>query len=424
MKIPGTAIILLALITVLAGGFAEGPDDMTLPRIKAKMSQNYTRLPNYTCLQVIDEFRGRESDEMEKPVRQLRLELGFINGQDRFARPGGATFDGKPLMEVAPSGAIGAGSFAAPTRSVFLSQATKFTFVAEENCGGRACFRFDFAASAEDSKHHFAVGASGGRVPYHGQVLVEADTLDPVRLEFIIDELPPVVKIDSATTVIEYEKLQIKGREFILPRRATVTMADRSGHKIRNETVLSDFLEHPAPEGMIRAGANPAGETDLAGNVADLPAGLRLQLVLDAELDPDKSMPGDPIQATVSSNAKQGDEIVAPKGAVAHGRLVVFQESSQDKSYRMIGVIFDRLVFDEQEVRLAANVQGVELAKGDNVTEVMGFVGARRSATLMESAQPMRQANVTSQDRSVAFFLVKKKEVKKIKGVKITLETR
>ncbi len=91
---------------------------MTLLRIKAKMAQNNSRLPDFTCLQTIEQFRvqRKKDTETEKHLGRLRLEVGFINGRDSFAWPGSDPFEGESLAEVVPAGSIGAGTFAASVR--------------------------------------------------------------------------------------------------------------------------------------------------------------------------------------------------------------------------------------------------------------------------------------------------------------------
>jgi hypothetical protein len=410
-------------------GHAEEPNEMTLPRIKAKMTQNYGRLPNFTCLQTIEQFRvqRKKDKETEKHLGRLRLEVGYINGRDSFAFPGGGPFEGKSLAEVVPAGSIGAGTFGAPVRSVFLSSAPVFTYAGEEDCGGQRCYRYDYETAAEKSKYVMSVGGAGGRVPYHGWFLVDAESLRPLRMELVADELPQGFSIASATTALEFGSVSLNDADFILPTAAKVRMVDPKGNEVRNETLLTEYLPHPRPAGVVRKG----GIAELASTAANtaretLPDGLRLTLILQTKFESGSTSVGDEVTAAVASKVKHGGSVVVPEGAVAHGHLVILQPVPGKGNYLAVGVEFDWLEAADKEFALSAHVEEVDFAggKGSNVKEVMGMVGARRVPSYIDSAETMTHAQLTGQSPGTAVFYVKEKDLDKVKGVKIKYRTQ
>ncbi len=93
------SIVILFLLSGATGGAQVSPPPAVpsrdqssqrqlLSQIKAKMADNLSRLPNYTCLQTIE--RSHRDARKKRFERQdlVRLEVALVGGRELFAWPG------------------------------------------------------------------------------------------------------------------------------------------------------------------------------------------------------------------------------------------------------------------------------------------------------------------------------------------------
>ncbi len=124
-------------------------------------------------------------------------------------------------------GAISAGEFGSGLNHIFNPQAhTVFTWSRMANLHGRRAYVFGFHVPREAG---IAViyKNSGQRivVPYAGQVAVDANTLNVMRITSKLD-LPVNFPIQMGETTVEYRPVQIAGKSYNLPYRSEVRMKD------------------------------------------------------------------------------------------------------------------------------------------------------------------------------------------------------
>ena len=101
-----------------------------------------TRLPNYTCLQTSSvPGDSRESDQL---IDLVRLEVALVdNGVVRLARF--KEIQDTEIIDLVKGGAIGNGNFALHAKSVFQTNAPRFTYVGEQIRDDRQkALRWDF----------------------------------------------------------------------------------------------------------------------------------------------------------------------------------------------------------------------------------------------------------------------------------------
>lgn len=116
------------LLLVRAAGQPLAPETLLLARIKQHMAQVLTRQPNYTCLETIERSTRSGRGRKLQLVDALHLEVAVVDGKELFSWPGEREFKERDLRELAPTGAIGNGSFALHARSVFMSGTPLITY--------------------------------------------------------------------------------------------------------------------------------------------------------------------------------------------------------------------------------------------------------------------------------------------------------
>src|ERR1700736_5530437 len=168
------------------------PQVLLLSRLKAKAAENLRRLPNYTCTQTIERARRAPKARRFETLDTLRLEVALVEGRELFSWPGAGKFEERGIGEiVGPGAAIGNGSFALHARSVFLSRPPKFTPVGDTILNGQHTVRYDYRVPQMLSGFQIRVGDHQALVEYHGSFWVDAETLDLIRLEVHVDDIPP-----------------------------------------------------------------------------------------------------------------------------------------------------------------------------------------------------------------------------------------
>src|SRR5882724_5397733 len=127
-----SAIFLLSLSL-----FAQAPaDNDLLARIRVKVKQNLTRLPDYTCIEAIERFTRSKPTDRFATTDKIRLEVAYVHGQELFGWPGAAKIE-EPDITKLVSGAIGNGDFAILPESIFFTPSAKFNFAGETNLDGK-----------------------------------------------------------------------------------------------------------------------------------------------------------------------------------------------------------------------------------------------------------------------------------------------
>src|SRR4029077_1606714 len=96
----------------------EDPEAL-LQRIRSRMAENLSQLPNYTCHEVIDRLIRRASSGSFEHRDQVELEVAFIGTREFFAKPGEERFQGQPIHEIVRGGTISSGAFGSGAAAIF-----------------------------------------------------------------------------------------------------------------------------------------------------------------------------------------------------------------------------------------------------------------------------------------------------------------
>jgi len=311
----------LLLILLSAAPFLPAQDADLLPRIRGKMADILLRQPNYTCTETIE--RTSQTPGGRSILDDtLRLEVALVDGKEMFAWPGSKQFEDHDLRELVTTGMFGNGNFAIYARILFLSDVAKVEDRGETQWNGGPARRYDFRVSRSTGGHRLRVDNREAVVGFHGSFYADPVTLDVRRVEVVAEDIPADLGVTASETTVDYSRLRIGDEEFLLPVSSTVMMAlpdEVSRNSIRfadcrrftGESTLS-FNDPVLTE--VSAPAEHAVEVAI-------PAGLTLQLQMP-DLDLTHTAVGDPIRATLQSDLRNRRQLLAPKGSVAHGRIV------------------------------------------------------------------------------------------------------
>jgi hypothetical protein len=85
-------------------------------------------------------------------------------------------------------------------------------------------------------------------------------------------------------------------------------------------------------------------------NPSSIPAGIVVRIALLSRINGEASFAGDAIEGEITEPLRSGDgRILAPQGALVHGRIVRLEQSLQPSHYFTLGLRFDTLRVDGRE---------------------------------------------------------------------------
>lgn len=309
-----------------------------LTRIKIRMAENLTRLPNYTCLQTIERTRRRAGGSKFEPLDRVRLEVALVEGKEVFGWPGGDKIAESKITNLV-SGTIGNGDFALFLKSIFLGPGAVFRYQGEMSMDGRRAIRFDYVVPLLASGYHLRVPPREALVPYHGSFWVQPESLDLMRLELAVDAIPPYLGLAAASDAMDYRRIDIGGSSFLLPQRSELDMTDLNGREHRNRTRFTECRQFTG-ESTLKFGDATDGTLEAqsaAVKTIELPNDFEGDFSLLTPIDSATSAVGDLFLAKLVRDVRMAQQPVVPKGAELRGRITRL-ERADDRNSLVVAV--------------------------------------------------------------------------------------
>jgi hypothetical protein len=295
--------------------------------IRAQMVENLRRQPNYTCLETLDRSTkyARGPDTWDR----ARLEVALVDGKEVFAWPGSDRFEHTDPSDLIPGGTTSNGSFALHAANIFRSGIARFRRTGEETVGNRTLSQYEYRVPREESgrnnwnlmseNRHATVGA-------HGTFLVDPVNRDVLRLEVIADDIPSEIGMTSVVDRVDYERVHIGDEQFLLPVAGELAIV-APGRENRNVTRFTDCRQFGAQSTIVfdeEVAESPSAKNSRGGARQELhlPGDLLLKLALLEEIDWEQAAAGDRLRAELREAVRRGERVLAPKGAVASGRIL------------------------------------------------------------------------------------------------------
>jgi len=320
-----------------------GPDAL-LARIQAKAGENLQRMPDYVCVQTVDRAHRSTAKEAFKTLDTLRLQVALIGNREQYAWLDARKFDDRELRDLVGRGAIGTGNFALHAKHVFQPRVAEFKVRGEVTHQGRRALRYDYEVPWDNSSYRIRNPPHEEVVPFRGSFLVDAETLDLLRLEVTSDEIPPELGLDRVSTTLEYERAKIGALECLLPKSSELTLVALDGSESRNRTKLGDCRQYTT-ESKLSFEAPPADTTVPVESAEppDLQARMTMELSLESDIALATAGVGDPLRAVLVRPLRDGERVLAPAGSVALGNIVRLEKQGQPFDHYEIALEFHTL---------------------------------------------------------------------------------
>jgi hypothetical protein len=224
---------------LLAGSAAaQTADDRAgLAAFQTKTANYLQNLPNYTCKQRIQSFRGSGKGPLlliEHHEREVAVVYGremYLQGKDgAFAAPDAAPRVGSELTS--------SGEFAGHLHSLFLYRTMILDPTSQKatRVGRRRALRYDFRLPYNLSQWAIEVGTKREILAGKGVLWFDQKSLDLLRLRLMADEgIPPSLPIRSIEMEINLVRKRIGASDTLLPAVASVQLHFFNGEVQKNQ---------------------------------------------------------------------------------------------------------------------------------------------------------------------------------------------
>jgi hypothetical protein len=220
-------------------------------------------LPDFICTQTVRRFESWNGKPSWDLKDTLVVKLSYFDHVENYQL---TTINGHTAKVGYESlrGAVTEGEFASMLINVFDPGAhTEFWWDHWTTLRGRPAQVFRFQIQQKNSRYRMDYGLEGltrqsAVAGQHGFVYVDRDTSRIVRVIAEADSLPPDFPVQSSTTVLDYDFVDIGGQKFLLPLHADARMGtiqlrtrnvmDFSGYrKFAGESTISFDVKDPEP---------------------------------------------------------------------------------------------------------------------------------------------------------------------------------
>jgi hypothetical protein len=253
------AILLTIGMAFAAGKTGHEDPDTLLQKIQNRTAEYLSQLPHYTCHEVISRLVRRGSTWIRRDT--VEIEVAFIGHEEFFARSGEDHFDEKIIDRVVPNGTIGNGVFGSVVQIVFTPKVAEFQYAGTGKKEGHQTVRFNFKVPLDKSQFLVKHGGAESLAPYEGSVWVDAETLDLVRVDLQVKQIPRYVGLRWIEETMHYDVMRIGDTPVLLPRKSELVVTDDEGNYGLNLVELQQCREFKS-DSIVKYGPPLEGSAD------------------------------------------------------------------------------------------------------------------------------------------------------------------
>jgi hypothetical protein len=283
------------------------------------MRDYLARLPDYTCRVTLERSTRRNSHARFTPSDRIRLEVAYTGGQELYSWPGDDRFEGGIEDLLSGHGMVSNGSYALHMRNLFVRAVATFAAPRMERCEARPCLRVDFDIPASLSGYSVSAGGGSAPAPLTGTAWFDPDSLDIVRLEVRVENIPSSVRIAATRETTLYTHAAIGDTDFVLPASSELFLRDRDGSEARNRSTFDRYRRYTGTSTVFYEPAAPDApqQSSRAPKPAPPPLVRDLTATLDSALTEDTAI-GDQVPVTTRDGTHLTARVTAMRNLRNH----------------------------------------------------------------------------------------------------------
>lgn len=214
-----------------------------LASVRRYAEQYVTNLPNFTCIQVTEQFESGVKPNKWRKGDTIATKLVFSQGKEQRTLE---SVNNKQVrldkVRSLKQPLVTEGEFGVLLGNIFEALSdTEFKWRRWEDLNGKNLIVFDYSIDKEHSGLRLGISEQvEAVVPYSGSVYADPATGAVWRVTQNITEIPVEVQTKSSSTEIDYQEQTIGGNQYLLPFHASVNL-DTGLRHIRNEMTFRDY---------------------------------------------------------------------------------------------------------------------------------------------------------------------------------------
>lgn len=214
----------------------------------ARNSLNYAAsLPDFICTETVRRFEDAKLKEKQNWELKdtLTLKLGYFSHVEDYKL---VAINGKPTYRTYEEvgGAVSQGEFGSLLISIFRgAPRDRFAWDHWTTLRRRPTMVYAFRVKLEHATYNIHFEAAGYQpvtvlTGQHGFVYIDHVTKQVVRVYMEADDIPDDFPVTSVTTMLDYDFVDVGGRQFLLPLSALVRMGTHR-MQMRNEVAFEQY---------------------------------------------------------------------------------------------------------------------------------------------------------------------------------------
>lgn len=229
-------------------------DDAAAAALIEQVRQNaiqYTnRLPDFLCLQVTRRYVDFGTKGYWQSADTIQARVAFNDHRESYQVVAVNNIPVERSLE-SLGGAVSTGEFGSMLRELFAPETeAAFHMLEPASLRGRPVYAYEYHVSRPHSQWQIVwePGRAGEQryVPaYHGNVIVDAETHQVLRMWLQAEGIPPDFPIRAAATTLDYDWAKIAELAYLLPTRAIMEMRD-DRNATRNEIAFRGYRKFSA----------------------------------------------------------------------------------------------------------------------------------------------------------------------------------
>jgi hypothetical protein len=232
-------------------------------------------------------------------------------------------------------------------------------YVGEEVVPGGVMSAYSYRVPLPSSLYNVKAGSRWVRTAFSGYFWLDSKSLELKRLFAKAEGLQDETRECEAVTTVDYERVSVAGRDFVLPRQSSFAVVMRNGDEGQVTTAYSGYREYRG-EAAIHfddAPVRPEAARTKAAH-SPLPVGLPLALVLTEAIDTNSAAAGDLVHAKLRKPARdpRSKAVIVPAGAVVQGRIIQMKRWASKPRHFTIAIQMETLETGGESCPLYAKV--------------------------------------------------------------------
>jgi hypothetical protein len=216
---------------------------------------NYSKsLPNYLATQVVRRYQAgapgaryaRSSEPAWVQVDLLTIRLSYFDQKEEYKL---IMHNNRPTQEDFKNvgGATSTGEFGSMLRDIFEPRThAQFAWDGWARLRDQLVMAFSYSVEQANSQWGIEYEKKDHIVPaYSGRILIDKDTHMVLRVTLNADNIPATFPVKMATTILDYDYVDISGHPFLLPLKSETQMS-ADGVLSRNDTEFRLYRKYSA----------------------------------------------------------------------------------------------------------------------------------------------------------------------------------